>query len=206
MKDQVTLFTTMAWILLAVRGLTVGSIAMVTVVFSWRTMKCMMLACITTMIIFSLLVAAIVVGVLPPTWAWTPSKEQQQHRNIGRQRFVQRNHNTKDYDIIIIGSGIAGLTTAAVLVQLGYQVCVLEAHELAGGGTHEYNIDGKIKWSFPSGLHYVISHCEQVLQLSMGARRPTVRFPKLGNAQGIYERIRLSRSSSSSSSSSSRYL
>ena len=139
-----------------------------------------------------------------PTWAWIPPTQRQ--RDCARVRFspekllllssVKENakhssNNRYGYDVIIVGSGISGLTTAAVLTQLGYRVCVLEAHEVAGGSTHEYNVNGNTNYKFPSGLHYVIPNCEQVLQISCGARYPTVKFPKLGNGQGIYERIRL---------------
>ena len=57
---------------------------------------------------------------------------------------------------------MGGLTCAGCLSQLGLRVCVLEAHEVLGGGTHEYVVDGKTKWSFPSGLHYTIPHSAQV--------------------------------------------
>ena len=33
-----------------------------------------------------------------------------------------------DYDVIVIGSGMGGLTTAALLSDLGKKVCVLEQH------------------------------------------------------------------------------
>ena len=33
-----------------------------------------------------------------------------------------------DYDAIIIGSGMGGLTAAALLAKLGKRVCVLEQH------------------------------------------------------------------------------
>jgi phytoene dehydrogenase-like protein len=36
-------------------------------------------------------------------------------------------------DIVIVGAGIGGLVTAAVLSRLGYPVTVLEAHVYAGG-------------------------------------------------------------------------
>jgi all-trans-retinol 13,14-reductase len=42
------------------------------------------------------------------------------------------------YDALVIGSGIGGLTTAALLSELGWKVCVLEQHYTAGGYTHSY--------------------------------------------------------------------
>ena len=38
-----------------------------------------------------------------------------------------------DYDAIVIGSGIGGLCSAALLSQLGKKVIVLEQHYTAGG-------------------------------------------------------------------------
>jgi all-trans-retinol 13,14-reductase len=57
-----------------------------------------------------------------------------------------------DYDAIIIGSGIGGLTTAALLAKLGKRVCVLEQHYTAGGYTHSYEREG---YEWDVGVHYV---------------------------------------------------
>ena len=37
-----------------------------------------------------------------------------------------------DYDVIVIGSGMSGLTAGALLSDLGKKVCVLEQHYTAG--------------------------------------------------------------------------
>ena len=57
-----------------------------------------------------------------------------------------------DYDAIIIGSGIGGLTTAALLARLGKRVCVLEQHYTAGGYTHAYENQG---YEWDVGVHYI---------------------------------------------------
>lgn len=57
-----------------------------------------------------------------------------------------------DYDVIIIGSGIGGLTTAALLARLGKRVCVLEQHYTAGGYTHSYEREG---YEWDVGVHYI---------------------------------------------------
>ena len=64
---------------------------------------------------------------------------------------------TKSYDAIVIGSGMGGLTTAAMLSDLGWKVCVLEQHYTAGGYTHSYERNG---YEWDVGLHYVggVSH------------------------------------------------
>ncbi|MGQ0587748.1 MAG: phytoene desaturase family protein [Gammaproteobacteria bacterium] len=58
----------------------------------------------------------------------------------------------KDYDVIVIGSGIGGLTCAALLSRLGRKVCVLEQHYTAGGFTHSYEREG-FEWDV--GVHYI---------------------------------------------------
>ena len=64
-----------------------------------------------------------------------------------RPRLAQDN-----YDAIIIGSGIGGLTTAALLARLGKRVCVLEQHYTAGGYTHAYENSG---YEWDVGVHYI---------------------------------------------------
>jgi all-trans-retinol 13,14-reductase len=56
------------------------------------------------------------------------------------------------YDALIIGSGIGGLTTAALLSELGWKVCVLEQHYTAGGYTHSYARSG---YEWDVGVHYI---------------------------------------------------
>ena len=62
------------------------------------------------------------------------------------------NRLASDYDAIVIGSGMGGLTTAALLSELGKKVCVLEQHYTAGGYTHSYN-RGDYEWDV--GVHYI---------------------------------------------------
>jgi all-trans-retinol 13,14-reductase len=57
-----------------------------------------------------------------------------------------------DYDAIVIGSGMGGLTTAALLSELGKKVCVLEQHYTAGGYTHSYDRAG---YEWDVGVHYI---------------------------------------------------
>ena len=58
----------------------------------------------------------------------------------------------QNWDAIVIGSGIGGLTTAAALTRLGRRVLVLEKHYVAGGLTHEFSRNG---YSWDVGVHYV---------------------------------------------------
>jgi all-trans-retinol 13,14-reductase len=57
-----------------------------------------------------------------------------------------------EYDAIVIGSGMSGLTTAALLSELGRKVCVLEQHYTAGGYTHSFERAG---YEWDVGVHYI---------------------------------------------------
>jgi phytoene dehydrogenase-like protein len=48
-----------------------------------------------------------------------------------------------EYDVVVVGSGIGGLSCAAMLSFYGYSVCVLEAHTTAGGAAHGFSIKDK---------------------------------------------------------------
>ena len=56
------------------------------------------------------------------------------------------------YDAIVIGSGIGGLTTAAVLSKENQKVLVVERHYTAGGFTHVFKRKG-FEWDV--GIHYI---------------------------------------------------
>ena len=56
------------------------------------------------------------------------------------------------WDVIVIGSGVGGLTTAALLSKEGKRVLVLEQHDVAGGNLHTFTEKG---CEFDTGLHYV---------------------------------------------------
>jgi all-trans-retinol 13,14-reductase len=69
---------------------------------------------------------------------------------IGRRYRANRLDGA--YDAVVIGSGIGGLTTAALLSDLGWKVCVLEQHYTAGGYTHSYDRNG---YEWDVGVHYI---------------------------------------------------
>lgn len=56
------------------------------------------------------------------------------------------------YDALVVGSGIGGLTVAALLADLGRKVAVLEQHYTAGGYTHSYERRG---YEWDVGVHYI---------------------------------------------------
>ena len=56
------------------------------------------------------------------------------------------------WDIIVIGSGISGLTAAAALTRAGQRVLLLEQHWVAGGLTQTFK---RGDWQFATGVHYL---------------------------------------------------
>lgn len=57
-----------------------------------------------------------------------------------------------NYDTVVIGSGIGGLTTAACLAKGGQKVLVLERHYTPGGFTHTFE---RKKYIWDVGVHYI---------------------------------------------------
>ena len=58
-----------------------------------------------------------------------------------------------DWDAIVIGSGLGGLTTAAYLATNGLRTLVLEKHYVAGGNAHVFR--RKQMFEFDVGVHYL---------------------------------------------------
>jgi all-trans-retinol 13,14-reductase len=74
-------------------------------------------------------------------------------KDVLSQGFSQK--KVKDmgkFDCIIIGSGMGGLTAAALLSRIGKKVLLLEQHDILGGCTHTFTEEG---FEFDTGLHYL---------------------------------------------------
>jgi all-trans-retinol 13,14-reductase len=56
------------------------------------------------------------------------------------------------YDVVIVGSGLGGLECAYILLQEGYNVCVLEKNNQLGGCLQTFKRDNCI---FDTGMHYI---------------------------------------------------
>ena len=58
----------------------------------------------------------------------------------------------EEFDTIIVGSGVGGLSTAICLARAGQKVLVLEQHYVPGGWAHSFTLNGQ---RFSPGVHYV---------------------------------------------------
>ncbi|MDR1202192.1 MAG: NAD(P)/FAD-dependent oxidoreductase [Tannerellaceae bacterium] len=56
------------------------------------------------------------------------------------------------YDVIIIGSGLGGLSCGATLSKEGYHVCVLEKNPVPGGCFQSFKRNGRL---LDTGIHYI---------------------------------------------------
>src|ERR1044072_534344 len=73
---------------------------------------------------------------------------------------MQKLNLKPEYDVIVIGAGVGGLTAAALLSKAGYSVCVLEKEPHAGGylagfRRKDFRFDTAIHWlnqCMPGGM------------------------------------------------------
>ncbi|HEY9799341.1 MAG TPA: NAD(P)/FAD-dependent oxidoreductase [Leptolyngbyaceae cyanobacterium] len=87
-------------------------------------------------------------------------------------------------DVVVIGSGIGGLSCAAVLARYGFDVIVCESHTIAGGAAHSFERQGFKFDSGPSlysGLSYSpsVNPLRQVLDV-IGVDLPCVTYDTWG--------------------------
>ena len=87
-----------------------------------------------------------------------------------------------DVDVIVIGSGIGGLTCAGLLSRVGKKVLVLEQHTVAGGCTHTFVDKG---YEFDTGVHYIgnIEKRKKILDLITSEN---VEWDKMGTKENGY--------------------
>lgn len=57
-----------------------------------------------------------------------------------------------EFDAIVVGSGMGGMTVASVLARNGQRVLLLEQNNVVGGLTQSYSRDG---YTWNTGLHYI---------------------------------------------------
>jgi len=88
-------------------------------------------------------------------------------------------------DVIVIGSGIGGLTAAALLARYGKKVLICESHAIAGGAAHSFSRRG---FHFDSGPSFYcglnnpksLNPLRQVLAV-LGESLPTISYDPLGH-------------------------
>lgn len=72
----------------------------------------------------------------------------QTHTQLSSSSATTASVETKETDVVIIGSGLAGLSCGALLSQAGYRVVVLESHDEPGGCCHSWE---RLGYHFESG-------------------------------------------------------
>ncbi|MBW4603115.1 MAG: NAD(P)/FAD-dependent oxidoreductase [Calothrix sp. FI2-JRJ7] len=90
-----------------------------------------------------------------------------------------------NFDVIVIGSGIGGLTAGSLLARYGKRVVVCESHTIAGGGAHSFRRRG---FEFDSGPSFYcgltgansLNPVKQVLDI-LGESIDAVRYDPLGH-------------------------
>jgi len=87
-----------------------------------------------------------------------------------------------EYDVIVIGSGLGGLTAGAMLGQYGRKVLVLESHYAAGGAAHGFEVDG---FKFDTGPSFFCGMTEtgslnpvKMVLSALGETLPCVSYDK----------------------------
>lgn len=83
---------------------------------------------------------------------------------------------TNNAEVVVIGSGIGGLSCAAILARYGIDVTVVESHSIAGGAAHAFERNGYQFDSGPSlysGLSYTPSPNPLPKILGLKPRRST---------------------------------
>ncbi len=82
--------------------------------------------------------------------------EHRKDKGADRSRSWHKTMPEGEWDTIVIGSGIGGMTAAAILAELGDRVLVLEQHYVPGGFTHAFRRKGSRNgWIWDVGVHAV---------------------------------------------------
>ncbi|MCQ8106250.1 NAD(P)/FAD-dependent oxidoreductase [Methylomonas sp. SURF-2] len=113
-------------------------------------------------------------------------------------RGVQQESRHETYDVIVIGAGIGGLSTAALLAKAGKSVLLVERHDRPGGYAHSFKRRG---FHFDSGVH-LVSGCgprgyrngSSIYQIctTVGIEPREVFIPLKSYARAVYPELEIS--------------
>lgn len=84
----------------------------------------------------------------------------------------------RNFDVAIIGSGLGGLLSGAILSKEGKRVCIIEKNEQLGGSLQTFKRDGV---TFDTGVHYI------------GGLEPGQNLYSIFKYLGVIERLELQR-------------
>ncbi len=89
-----------------------------------------------------------------------------------------------DYDVIVIGSGMGGMTTATALSRLNHRVLLLEQAQAIGGLTHAFSRNG---FSWDVGLHYcgTFGHDQPAGRILDWLSGGTIEFHSIGTVYDV---------------------
>lgn len=101
------------------------------------------------------------VAFITPTPLVSSSSSTTRHRHRPQYKNAEFNHQmctaaptskSKTHDVIIIGSGIGGLSAAALLTAYGKKPLILESHSVPGGAAHGFSVKtSRGKFDFDTG-------------------------------------------------------
>lgn len=91
----------------------------------------------------------------------------------------------KDFDVIIVGAGMSGLTSAALLSKQGLRVCVLEKHAFTGGYLQGFQRRG---FHFDTAIHW-LNQCGEDGTVTRVFRLIGDAYPKAEVMTGIQRHL-----------------
>jgi len=100
---------------------------------------------------------------------------------------MKEKQSTNEFDVIVIGSGMGGMTTAAALSRFDHKVLLLEQAQAIGGLTHAFSRNG---FTWDVGLHYcgTFGHDQIAGRILDWLSGRTIEFSSVGT---IYDTLHL---------------